>query len=223
VRLTLHRLTGFLCGAALVTAAAPAAAATTVAVRVEGTAGRLVARQSVTLRDARVAKDADPSHACPGRTAAGALEAATEGDWQATWAGPYGFVADAIREETATFALWIDHRRATGALCLTPLHAGDDVLLIAQPDGPTITPLGIRVPPTAHRRHTFTITVVDYTTTGRARAARGATVFANGARVGTTTTKGTVRVRGTRVGAVAFYASKRGTARSELRTTRIRR
>jgi hypothetical protein len=214
---------GVVCGALLLAAAAPAAAATKVTVRVEGRAAPLIAREQVTLGTAPVVKDGDATHACSPTSAAGALEVASEGDWAGSWTGAFGYSVGRVRGETGTFALFVDDTPARAGVCLTELDPGAEVLLAAVAPGRAVTPLGLRAPVSAKRSHSFTVTVVDYGTTGRPKPARGATVYANGTRVGTTSSRGTIRVRGTRAGKVLFHAAKRGHARTEVVTTRIRR
>jgi hypothetical protein len=211
------------CGVVLLLTAAPAAAATKVTVRVEGRMGPLIAREQVTLGSAPVVKDGDPTHACSPTSAAGALDVSSEGDWTGAWTGAFGYRVDRVRGETGAFALFVDDKPAQAGICLTPLHRGARVLLAAVPEGGMLTPLGIRAPTSARRSHPFTVTVVAYGTTGRAKPALGATVYANGSRVGKTNRHGTIRVQGTRAGKVLFYAAKRGRVRTEVVTTRIRR
>jgi len=218
-----------LLGALVLTAsAAPASAAVRVTVRVEGADHTLVPKTRVTLPETPVVKDGDPAHACVPATAAGALEAAAKGDWQGTWTSPLGYVADAIGGEApapagASFALWVGSRKVKTTLCATPVESGDSVLLFVNPAGRTVTPLEIRVPDSARRRRAFTVTVYDHSTTGRATREAKASVYANGAKVGVTDKKGRLKVRGTKVGKVSFYAAKDTKARSSLAVTRIRK
>jgi hypothetical protein len=204
--------------------AAPAAAVTHVTVRVEGADHTLVDATRVALPAAAVVKDGDPAHACAPTSAAGALEAATKGDWRGTWgASPLGYSVDAIGGEEGSFALWVDNRLEGNGLCQARLRSGASVLLFPQPPGATYRPLAVRAPRSARRRHAFTVSVVDYTTRGKARPAARATVYANGGRVGATDAKGRIEVRGTKTGTVEFYAAKKDRVRSGTAVTRIRK
>jgi hypothetical protein len=224
-----RRLSPLLVALALTAGAAPAAAATTHAtVRVEGLTHTLFPRARVTLPTTAVVKDGDPAHGCFPNTAAGALEAAAKGDWRGTWAAPLGYSVDAIGGEApepkgAAFALWVDNVKLDTAVCATPLRKDANVLLFVNPAGRTLTPLSIKVPRSAVRRHTFTVTVYDHTTKGKASREAKASVYANGTKVGVTDKKGRLKVRGTKVGNVSFYAAKTSKARSAPSVTRIRK
>src|SRR3954453_7136877 len=74
------RLAGLLSGG-VVFLSAPALAADApinVHFRAEGSRSTLVAQRTVTLADAPIVKDGDPSHSCPGESALGALQAGTK-------------------------------------------------------------------------------------------------------------------------------------------------
>src|SRR3954451_3600484 len=79
----LHKLlSGLVAGIALL-AAAPAATAASVAVRVEGTDDTLVPRTPVSTFGGSFDKGGGGS--CPGTSAGGALERATAGNWSGLW------------------------------------------------------------------------------------------------------------------------------------------
>jgi hypothetical protein len=232
------RRAGLLCGGVLLlsTPGAAVAAPLKVAIRIEGAHSTLVPRRTVTLADAPIVKDGDPSHACPGQSALGAIQAGTKGDWSGTWSEGLGYFVAEIRGEKPTgsafFSLWVDHKLSSTGACQTNLRAGDDVLLFvdrcvfdtatnACKDKP-VTPLGVRVPRRVHRGHTFQITVVRYTSSGKALPQAGAKVYANRRRLRSQTDRhGHLRVRATHVGKVGFYARHAGNAKSEVDTTRI--
>jgi hypothetical protein len=206
--------------------------------RAEGARSTLVTQRTVTLADAPIVKDGDPSHSCPGQSALGALQAGTQGDWQGSWSEGLGYFVSAIRGEKPTgsdfFSLWVNHKLATTGLCQTELAAGDDVLLFVDRcvfdpatqgcKNKSVTPLGISAPRTARRGSLLTVKVVRYTPTGRALPVAGAAVYANGRLLSRRTTRrGLLKLRATRVGAVSFFAKHAGNAKSEVDKTRIRR
>src|SRR3954452_12084613 len=83
--ISVHKLfTGLWAGLVLL-AAAPAAHAANVSVRVEGAGDTLVPRTTVGTSAGTFTKDGDATHACSPPSAAGALERATGVDWSGTW------------------------------------------------------------------------------------------------------------------------------------------
>ncbi len=234
------RLTSVLCAGLLLATASTAAAASTIPVdvRVEGSHRTLVATRTVELSSAPIVHDGDPAHACQGRSALGALHAATGGAWAGSWTEGLGYFVSEIRGEAATgsryFSLWVGNRAATAGLCQTRLHKGDDVLLFVDRcsydraarrcRNAPLTPLAIRASRSVRRGRLLTLRVVRYTPGGRALAARGATIRANGRVLRHRTDRhGRLRVRATRAGLVRFRASMAGRVRSAVVSTRIRR
>lgn len=232
-----HRLTGLLCGGLLLVSATGASAADAIKVhfRAEGAKKTLVERRAVTLADAPIVKDGDPAHACPGQTALGALEAGTHSDWTGAWSEGLGYYVTSIKGEkpkgSAYFELWVNHRLSQVGLCDAALQRGDDVLMFVQDcvydpalQGckDPVTPLGIRAPRHVRRGHVARLTVVSYTPAGKARRARGATVYANGHRLGRTNRRGRIAFKGLKRGRVEIRAARRGNARSEVDVLRVR-
>jgi hypothetical protein len=230
------RLIGLLCGTALLMSApaAFAADAFNVGIRVEGKARTLVKERTVTLADAPVNKDGNPEHSCNGQAAIGALNAGTGGNWDATWYEGLGYSADAIMGTKPAapgyFELWVNHRFSTTGLCDHALKSGDDVLLFVQDceyvpalEGcrSPVTPLGVRVAGSMRKGQVRTVRVVDYAASGKATPEPGATVFVNGEKLGKTDKKGEIKVKGTRTGTAAIYATDAGHARSETDRVRI--
>jgi hypothetical protein len=232
------RRAGLLCGGALLLCApvAVAAAPLKVGVRIEGASKTLVTHRTVTLADAPIVKDGDPSHSCPGQTALGAIQAGTKGDWKGTWSEGLGYFVAEIRGEkpagSSFFSLWVDNKLSSTGVCQTNLRARDDVLVFVDQcvfDAATqgcknksVTPLAIRVPPRARRGHTFQVTVVRYTNSGRAVAQSGAKVYANQKPLrGTTDKRGRLRVKATHSGRVSFFAKHADNAKSEVEKTQI--
>ena len=234
------RLSGLLIGGVLFLSAPAQAADAPIHVhfRAEGSRSTLVAQRTVTLADAPIVKDGDPTHSCPGQSALGALQAGTEGDWDGSWSEGLGYFVDKIKGERHTgssfFSLWVNHKLSSAGLCGAHLKAGGDVLLFVDRcvfdkakdacKTKPVTPLGIRVPRTARRGSLLTVTVFRYTNGGRTKPVAGAAVYANGARLKSgTNRRGRLRLRATKVGRVSFSATHPGNARSEVDTTRIRR
>ncbi len=234
------RLAGLVSGVVLLlfAPAAIAAAPFKAGIRVEGASKTLLTHRVVTLADAPIVKDGDPTHSCPGQSAIGALQAGTGGAWKGTWSEGLGYFVSEIRGEKPTgssfFSLWVNHRLASTGICQTDLDARDEVLLFVDRcvfdpatqgcKNKSVTPLGIRAPASVRRGNRFTVTVVSYTNSGRAVPAVGASVYANHVLLGKhTNSRGQVRVRATHIGRVSFFAKQAGKAKSEVDRTRIRK
>jgi hypothetical protein len=231
------RLAGLLCGGVLLLST-PALAASPLRARIraEGTAKTLISERTVTLADAPIVKDGDPSHSCAGQSALGALQAGSHGDWNGTWSDGLGYLVNEIRGFKPAgadfFTLWVNHRLSQTGACQTNLHAGDEVLLFVDrcvPDPATqgcknksVTPLGLRVTHRARRGSKFTVTVVSYNDAGKSKPLRGAKVYANQKPLkGKTNSHGRLRVRAVHIGHVSFYAKHAGNAKSEVEKTLI--
>jgi len=205
-----------------------------VSIRVEGKSRTLVKERKVTLADAPIIKDGNPEHSCNGQEAIGALQAGTGGEWSGKWFEGLGYSADTIMGNTPAspgyFELWVNHRLSSTGLCQTHVAAGDDVLLFVQDCEfdpalgackDPVTPLGVRVAKTLKRGRVATIRYVGYSPKGAATPEPGATVYVNGRKLGKTGKKGTVTVKGTKLGKATVYATDRGHVRSETATVRI--
>jgi hypothetical protein len=231
------RFTGLLCGGIMLVSAASAAAAgpINVRVRVEGKK-TLVAQRTVTLADAPVIKDGNPAHSCPGQSALGALQQGTQGDWDGSWSEGLGYFVKTIKSETPKdpgfFQLWVNHKESTLGFCSALLKASDDVLVFEQtctynPDTQAcpddVTPLGVTAPKLLKAGHKGHVVVVSYDASGKAKPRRGATVFANGKKLGKTDKHGSIAVAGTKAGRVDVYATETGYVRSEVETLRVRK
>ena len=125
----LRRILGPPAAVLVALAVPPAALAADVAVRIEGQAATLLARTQVTTPAADVHGDGS----CPGNTIAGAVQAATGGNWDRA---PGGF-STVILGETHTFsdgrdsdywAGWVNDSYGD-AFCSQRLQDGDDVLV----------------------------------------------------------------------------------------------
>ncbi|MDA0161125.1 hypothetical protein OM076_12670 [Solirubrobacter ginsenosidimutans] len=151
--------------AGLLFLSAPASAAPTVTVRVEGATSTLLERTSVTLGSGN-------GSPCEADTAGAALDAATKGNWD-----KQEFVST-ILGETHKFdnndywAEWVDkgqgYKRGSG-LCADHLAEGDEVLLLVDLSppptfAPTVFPLAIETPSeVVNNAGPLPVTVVEYT------------------------------------------------------------
>lgn len=209
---------------------APAVAAD-VSVRVEGAADTLIPRTQVSTPAGAVSKDG--TNSCSPTSAAGALEAATRGDWAGTWSGPtLGYSVDRIRTEDYTFSaapagnywsLWVNYRPAQTGVCGAELSAGDDVLFFPECYGGTCVdatpPLKLTVPRTARPGEAFKATVSEVVasgTTATERPAAGASV-SSGSTTFTTGADGSVQIPGGSETAT-LRASQAGRIRSATET-----
>src|SRR4051812_9385810 len=199
----MHKLfSGLVAGIALL-AAAPAALAADVAVRVEGTGDTLVPRSTVSTFGGSFTKGGGGT--CPGSSAGGALERATAGDWSGRWASFGDYEVQTIKGETHAsaagdasgtyWAFWVNYRPASAGVCGTPAQEGDDFLFFPSCFGRGCdrepTPLRIAsIPSSAQPGQPFDVRVVqyavtfggppDYASTTSEAPAAGATVTAAG-------------------------------------------
>jgi hypothetical protein len=197
---------------AAVALAAPAPGAHASTVRVEGDAATLVERAGVTGTAGPVVKDGDPSHACPGTSAAGALEQATDGDWTGPWFAGLGLSVSTIRGETHLFgsgsywSVFVNGVPADQGLCgLTP-KAGDELLLAPVPEtGAVPRPLRLSAPATATAGCPFLVRVTaDVNVPVAGATVAGATTAADG--TGSVTLSASGALKATRAGDVRSAA-----------------
>src|SRR5437588_1181595 len=137
---------------------APAASTGLVTVRVEGATETKLAPTQVTTTTAPFVKDGNPEHACPGTSAAGALELATGGSWSGRWFGGetkegrfegLGYSVETVLGENHAFGSggfwdeWLNNHEGEG-LCHDETQPGGQVLLFPCPEsGACPTPLGV--------------------------------------------------------------------------------
>jgi hypothetical protein len=110
-------------------AAAPALAAPTVSIRIEGEQRTLVPRTEVTLDPAQIPGVND---SCPGDTVAGAIDKGTEGKWDHD---TYTRTILGERHDFSRNDAWsgwlVNTGKLTGGFCSTKLQEGDDVVVQA--------------------------------------------------------------------------------------------
>ena len=217
------RLIGSVLGAfvlfAAVPAAAPAGNTPTVTIRIEGESTTLLPRTRVTLSTAPV-----PGNNCPGNSVAGAIETATNGNWDRQ------AFTSTILGESHTFqnsdywSPWVNNRYGNG-ICNDILDEGDDVVMLVDFSGPnyepTIFPVELEgVPGAVEPGQPFDVRVIEYVTdgtpgTGTPTPVSGARIERGGADA-TTGSDGRATVTLTNSGQHELRAIKSPRARSAL-------
>lgn len=196
-RSILGSLAGALAVTALAAPVAQAAAPADVTVRVEGPASTLADAQVRTLTRP-VVKDGE--HACSGTSAAGALDLATNGRWEASYSASFGYFLTGVGGLAPTgsdyWTIWVNHRSSMTGLCDTELQDGDEVLLFlctptADFSGCANRPLGLVAP--RGKSAAPTVQVVAYGADGSTTPVAGATV-AGGSKAVTTDAAGRAKV-----------------------------
>jgi hypothetical protein len=200
---------------ALLTASAPAIAGTpaTVSVRVEGATSTLLPQTTVTTNTTPT----PPPGSCAGTTAAGALQLATEGNWdhQEYIQTILGETHEWTMSDPRYWAIWINDKYAEEGACTLQMHEGDRLLFLvdrvtAPEYTPTVFPLELSGAPTEITQgESATVTVDKYSTAGVASAANGVSVKGGETTVTTNAsgqatvkfnTLGTAHLRGTKSG-----------------------
>jgi hypothetical protein len=193
----------------------PALAGTpaSVSVRVEGATSTLLPATTVTTTTMLT----PPPGSCSGTSAAGALQLATEGNWdhEAYIQTILGETHEWSTGDPRYWALWINDKYAEEGACTLQLKEGDRVLFLvdratAPNYTPTVFPLELSgVPAEITRGESATVTVKKYNTAGEGTPASGvavkggeatATTNASGQAKVTFNTLGTAHLRGTKSG-----------------------
>ncbi len=176
----------------------------TVTVRVVGAGNQtLVPLTQVTTTTTPVVKDGVPAHSCPGTNALGALQLATNGNWEGPWSSEFDqyevlsiagenhpFEVPTAGKPTHYWNFWLDNKEASAGACEAELHSGDSVLFFVgcsavaaecQEAPNALDVLGIEAPATAEVNKPVTVTVRSYPVEGGPSApAVGATVVGGG-------------------------------------------
>jgi hypothetical protein len=139
-----------------------------------------------------VVKDSKAADSCPGTSALGALQLATDGNWAGPWDSGFGqYEIYTIEGETHEFeegaaanyfwALWAGHKEAQVGACEETLENGEEVLFFPScygtacpPNSPL--PLAIEAPTSVNVGESVTITIEKYSTGGVPSPVEGATV-----------------------------------------------
>jgi hypothetical protein len=175
-----------------------AAGPATVTVRVEGLGATLLPPTQVTTTTAPVVKDGNSADACPGTSAAGALELATAGNWGGTWYGGmveggefkgFGYSVESIAGEAHLFeevpadyywSFWLNHVEKEVGACEVEPETGAEVLFLPACFGPACPPiqlpLGLQAPSSAGLGEPVSVTVNRYSSSGTASPVPGASI-----------------------------------------------
>ncbi|HEX5308469.1 MAG TPA: DUF4430 domain-containing protein [Solirubrobacteraceae bacterium] len=194
---------------------APALAGTpaTVSVRVEGESSTLLPLTAVTTTTTKT----PPPGNCPGTSAAGALQLATEGNWdhQEYIRTILGETHEWTIADPRYWAVWIDDKYSEEGACSLEMKEGDRVLFLVdratEPEYlPTVFPLELYgAPAEIAEGESANVTVDKYNTAGTASPASGvsikggeSTVITNASGEATVKFKalGTAHLRGTKSG-----------------------
>jgi hypothetical protein len=186
------------------------ASPSTVTVRVEGLTETKVPPTLVTTTTTPVVESGGPAaDSCPGTSALGALNIATNGNWSGTWYGGevkngvfegLGYSIETIDGESHLFeagaaadyywSFWLnDKLEEEHGACGVEMATGDQVLMLVECAGAACpanpTPLEVEAPTTADVGEGVPVTVKQYNTKGEASPAVGASIEGDG--VATTT------------------------------------
>jgi hypothetical protein len=183
-RRTLLALSAVLLSLVVFSSAALAASPATVTVRVEGLTETKLPLTQVTTTTEPVVKDGKPEDSCAGTTAIGALQLATDGNWDGPWEASFDqYVVETIEGESRAFGsgyywdLWVNHAEAQVGACEAPAEAGQEILFFpCSESGTCPTPLAIEAPSSAVAGEKVSVTVERYSTTGTATPLEGATI-----------------------------------------------
>jgi hypothetical protein len=213
-----QKILGLLIGGLVLATASPALAAT-VTVQIEG---QTLTRGPVTVTTpATVTKDG--THACPGATAIGALEAATSGGWTGAFStlGATGtYTPEAILGEAHAFgsggywSIYLNNRFQNVGACQIAVHDGDEVLIFASDDtftpgvGGFDEPVVLTAPSQIVPGQPFTVTVKDATTAFDPVTFDGSTTFVPAA--GATVTAGSASATTGADGTATLTVNDRG-------------
>jgi hypothetical protein len=194
-------------------AAALAARAPKVTVRIEGKSHTLLPATYVQTHTGWLTKGGAPKGACSATSAAGALDVATHKSWSGTFSTSFDdyFVKSILGEldngPSYYWNIWVDYRYATTGACEIKLHRGDQ-LLFAAATYPEY-PLELRAPREAVVGRSFKATVVWFNSSGVAAPLAGARITGAGTAV-LTDSHGAARINAHRAGTMVLNATHAG-------------
>lgn len=206
----------------------------TVTVRVEGEAKTLLSETEVTTNTTPVYKEGKEKDACPGTSAAGALQLASEGDWSGKWFGGsikegkfsgLGYSVETILGEThklsgtSYWAFWLNDLPAEDGVCSTELKSGDSLLFFPECSvecSSEASVLGIEAPASVATGEKATVVVKAHASGGTSSPAEHVKVEYEGASA-ETNSEGKASVEFARAGEQQVKASLSGTIRDEAR------
>jgi hypothetical protein len=168
--------TGVPVAIAAVCAGPALAAATKVDVRVEGTSHTLLSQRTVTAPSTgSITKGSTPSGECPADSAAGALTAATHGNWNGTYSSGLGIEVtnilgtNAVYDHGSYWEFFVNNRAASEGVCDTTLKAGEQLLFAQVPaKGKAELPIVVKAPETVHAGKPFDVKTFVYAGKGNA-------------------------------------------------------
>ncbi len=198
-----------------------------VTVTVQGSSQTLLPPTQVTTSAEPVIKDGNKLDSCPGTSALGALQVATQGQWSGPWAGSeLGYETITILGETHEFStpyywsFWVnDKESAESGPCGYEVSPGDQILFFPACYGagcpPTpILPLGLQAPAAADAGEPVTVTVVKYQPNGEPLPVEGASVT-GGVEPAVTDSSGHAVVKLSGGGARTLYAEAPALVRTQ--------
>ncbi len=168
-----------------------------VTVRVEGSKATLLPARKVALSANKVVKNGVAADSCAGRSAAGALEVATHGDWNGSWSAAYrSYFLTSIDGLTLPgsgaefWAFWVNDAPASEGICSYHPKPGDSLLFFPDCYGKSCPKsagvLGVKAPAVAVLGSPFVVAVTAYSDAkGTPSKAVGVTVSAAGQQVKT--------------------------------------
>lgn len=207
-------------GVALALVLAPsgalAASGTPVKIRIEGQSKTLLAAKTIVVKTGSITKNHAPRGACPAKSAAGALDAATHHRWRGSWSTSfndylitsilgrrYGATANAYWE------IFVNNVPATTGACEIKARRGQHLLFAVAPlaDAAVYSLAITGAPRTASTGKAFTVKVVYYDAKGRRHALKGATITGADISSATTAGDGTATITPTKSGPLVLTAS----------------
>jgi hypothetical protein len=225
-----------LLASAVAFSAVPAAVATSskttaVTVRIEGLHKTILASGTYTVpKTGYITHDGAPTGKCPADSAAGALRAATNGNWSGSWSASYDDyevstidrVTENYESSGAYWSFYVNNVAAATGICgATPLKPGEQIMFAAIPDSATGYALAIKAPASATAGHEFKIKVVYYNAKGAAVPLADAVVKASGGSA-KTNKFGTAEVVVHRPGYVSLNVSATGYVRAATVTVLVK-
>jgi hypothetical protein len=195
-------------------AAALAASGPAVTVRVEGVKRTLLFPSVVHARSGWITRYGAPKGACPASSALGALDVATHHRWRGPWTATnadyevmsiLGETHNFNRERKYFWEIFANDRAAAVGACALKLHRGETFLFAAVPQTGIAYPTALRAPRAATVGQPFSVKVVWWGASGKAKPLRGARVTGAGVSA-TTNGSGIATVTATHAGALMLHA-----------------
>jgi hypothetical protein len=185
-----------------------------VTVRVEGKTHTLLASKAVRLKSGWLTRGGAKKGDCSTATAAGALDQATHHRWGGPYKSAYSdyeilsILGEKTNFTTSFWEIFAGHVAATTGACGIKPHGGEQLVfaVVSVNDYGDYLLAITGAPRHATVGHPFTVKVVYYDATGKARALGGATLSAGGTTV-TTDSLGRATVTPTKAGALVLRAA----------------